>query len=36
MVALREGLGGDGFCGGFGGCFRHGRNLGVFARIDSL
>ena len=38
MVALGELLGGDGFCGGggFGGCFRHGRNLGIFARIDSL
>ena len=35
-VGLPEGFGGDGFGGGFWGCFRHGRNLGIFARIDSL
>jgi hypothetical protein len=40
MVALGERLCDDGFgggfCGGLGSCFRHGRNLGVFARINSL
>ena len=32
MVALLQGLDGSGLGGGFGGCFRHGRNLGIFAR----
>ncbi|MBA7476207.1 hypothetical protein ES707_11589 [subsurface metagenome] len=34
-VGLGIGLGG-GFFGGFGGCLRHGRNLSLFARNDSL
>jgi hypothetical protein len=43
MVAFAGRLGGGvywnlggGLVGGFGGCFRHGRNLGIFKRIDSL
>jgi hypothetical protein len=36
MVALGEGFGGDRLWSGFFGCFRHGRNLRIFARIDSL
>ena len=32
MVALGGGFRGDGFRSGFWGCFRHGRNLGIFAR----
>jgi hypothetical protein len=36
MVALGKGFGGNGFWGGALGCFRHGRNLGIFAPIDSL
>jgi hypothetical protein len=36
VIAFRKGFDGNGLWGGFGGCFRHGRNLGIFARIDSL
>ena len=36
MVAFAGGLGGDGPGGSLLGCFRHGRNLGIFAAIDSL
>jgi hypothetical protein len=36
MIALRRGFDGNGFGSGFFGCFRHGRNLGIFAAIDSL
>jgi hypothetical protein len=36
VVAFRGGFGGNGLWGGFLGCFRHGRNLGIFAVIDSL
>ena len=36
VVALGKSFGGNGFGGGFLGCFRHGRNLGIFADIDSL
>jgi hypothetical protein len=36
VVALRKGFDGNGFCSGIFGGFRHGRNLGIFAAIDSL
>ncbi len=36
MVAFDGGFDGNGFGSGFFGCFRHGRNLGIFAAIDSL
>jgi hypothetical protein len=36
VVAFGGGFDGNGFGSGFFGCFRHGRNLGIFAAIDSL
>jgi hypothetical protein len=36
VVALGGGFDGNGLLKGFFGCFRHGRNLRIFARIDSL
>jgi hypothetical protein len=35
MVALGEGFGGNGFGGGFRGGFWHGRNVGIFAHLDT-